>query len=190
MFAKRWAWAALAAACLTGPAAADTIHWKSVSGWDISFYPGAEGCQAFAVFEQDTAFFIGFDSTENQLSLDLTLLDQRWSSLEQDKNYEVSVQFGNESPWTVTMTGLAVDGYPGLHILINAGSDKAALFVEEFQRKTFMEWTYQGNLLGRFTLRGSRKAFDEVIRCQRSYSEAKASQSDPFSTKKNDPFAD
>ena len=76
------------------------------------------------------------------------------------------------------------------HILIDAGSDKAALFVEEFQRKTFMEWTYQGNLLGRFTLRGSRKAFDEVIRCQRSYNEAKASQSDPFSTKKNDPFAD
>ncbi len=182
--------AAVLALATVFPVRADTVHWKTVSGWDVSFYPGAEGCQAFAIFEQDTAFFIGFDTTDNQLSLDLTLLDQRWSSLEAGQNYDVSVQFGRESPWTVSMTGLSIDGYPGLHILIDAGSDKAALFVEEFQRKTFMEWTYQGSLLGRFTLKGSRRAFEEVVSCQKSYNAAKSSQDDPFASGKKDPFAD
>lgn len=179
------------ALALAQPAAADTILWKEVSGWDISFYPGAEGCQAFVTFEADTSFFIGFDGTENQLSLDVTLLDQKWSSLEDGKEYDITVKFGNESPWNVSMTGLILGDYPGLNILIDAGSDQAALFVEEFQRETRMEWSYQGTSLGRFTLRGSRRAFNEVIACQQSYHKAKSGQSDPFATgKKKDPFAD
>jgi hypothetical protein len=171
---------------------AEVIDWKTVAGWDISFYPESEGCQAFALFEEDTAFFIGFDATDNTLSIDVTLLDQRWGSIEAGKEYSVSVTFGDETPWDVTMDGLNSDDYPGLNILIDAGSDQASLFIEEFQRETRMEWTFNGNLLGRYTLRGSRVAFDEVIACQRSYTQARASQSDPFSSsskKKTDPFA-
>ncbi len=179
--------ASLALSASSAPA--EVIDWKTVGGWDISFYPDSEGCQAFAVFEQDTAFFIGFDSTDNQLTLDVTLLDQRWSSIKEGTQYDVSVKFGNESPWNLSMDGLNTDGYPGLNIMIDAGNDQASLFVEEFQRETRMAWSFNGTLLGRYTLKGSRRAFDEVINCQRSYSAAVSSQPDPFSKKKTDPFA-
>lgn len=174
-------------------AVAEAIDWKTVGGWDISFYPSSEGCQAFALFEEDTAFFIGFDNSNDQLALDITLLDERWSSIQDGKEYSVSLHFGNESPWTLEMDGVQIDDFPGLNIMIDAGSDEADLFVDEFQRETRMEWYFGNNLLGRYTLRGSRRAFDEVIACQRSYFEALETQSDPFaasSSKKKDPFAD
>jgi len=172
---------------------AETIDWKTVGGWDISFYPGSSGCQAFATFEDDTAFFIGFDNSDNELSLDVTLLDQRWTSIEANKEYSIKLRFGNESPWTLEMDGIQTENYPGLNIMIDASSDEADLFINEFQRETKMEWMFNGTLLGRFTLRGSRRAFDEVIACQRSYFEALSSQADPFATSgtgKSDPFSD
>lgn len=169
-------------------AKAEPIDWKTVRGWDISFYPNSEGCQAFALFEEDTAFFIGFDSTGGELSVDVTLLDQKWKSIEAGKEYEIEVAFGDESPWSLEMDGLRTDDYPGLNIMIDAGSDEAELFIDEFQRETSMRWSFKGNLLGRYTLRGSRVAFDEVINCQRSYLNAQSS--DPFSgSDSSDPFA-
>lgn len=170
---------------------ADTIDWKKISGWDISFYPGSAGCQAFAQFEAGTAFFIGFDNNSDVLALDVTLLDNHWTSIEDGKDYPIEVQFGNESPWTMNMNGVVMDGYPGLNIMIDAASDEASLFVDEFQRKTSMEWRYGTVTLGRYTLRGSRRAFDEVIACQRSYLDA-MSPNDPFaaSGRKADPFAE
>jgi hypothetical protein len=176
-------------------AVAQTIDWKTIGGWDISFYPNSEGCQAFALFEEDTAFFIGFDNTDNILALDVTLLDQRWESIQDGKDYSVTLNFGDETPWTLEMGGIQTDGYPGLNIMIDASSDEADLFIDEFQRETRMVWSFQGSELGRYTLRGSRRAFDEVIACQRSYLDALgASQSsDPFATsgksKSKDPFA-
>lgn len=184
-----------AAICLTAATArAETVDWKSVGGWDISFYPGSEGCQAFALFEKNTAFFIGFDNNNEQLTLDVTLLDERWGSIENEKEYSIKVKFGNESPWTLEMDGVVMDGYPGLNIMIDAESDEAALFIDEFQRETSMDWTYGNTTLGRYTLRGSRVAFDEVIACQKSYFEALSSQADPFAASESgstsDPFAD
>lgn len=176
-----------------GPAAADTIDWKTVGGWDISFYPGSLGCQAFALFEKNTAFFIGFDNNDDILTLDVTLLDQRWSSIEDGKEYSIEVSFGDESPWTLEMDGVVMDNYPGLNIMIDAASDEAGLFIDEFQRETSMEWRYGSNQLGRYTLRGSHRAFAEVIACQKSYLEALADRGDPFagaSTGGTDPFAD
>lgn len=182
-----------AALALAAPMArADTIGWRVVGDWDISFYPGSAGCQAFAQFVQGTAFFIGFDNNNDVLALDVTLLDTQWSSIEDGKDYPIEVTFGNETPWTMTMNGVVMDGYPGLNIMIDAGSDEASLFVDEFQRKTSMAWRYGNVTLGRYTLRGSRRAFDEVIACQRSYLDAMSSSADPFAAggRKTDPFAD
>ncbi len=161
---------------------AQTVDWKTVGGWDVSFYTNSQGCQAFALFEKNTAFFIGFDNNDDQLTLDVTLLDERWVSIEHDKEYSVEVKFGNEGPWTLEMDGVVMDGYPGLNIMIDVETDEAALFIDEFQRETVMRWDYGKTTLGRYTLRGSRVAFDEVIACQKSYFEALASQTDPFAT--------
>lgn len=171
---------------VASPVAADTIDWKTVGGWDISFYPASEGCQAFALFEEDTAFFIGFDNTGGELSLDITLLDERWRSIEDGTEYSITARFGNESPWTLAMDGIRVDNFPGLNMMIDANSDHADLFIDEFQRKSSMTWSFDGSTLGSYTLRGSRKAFNEVVACQKSYLEALNGSSDPFSS--TDPF--
>lgn len=187
----RYATTVIATALFPAAVFADTIDWKVVGGWDISFYPSSEGCQALAVFEEDTAFFIGFDATENELSLDVTLLDPRWASIEDGRAYEIEVAFGDETPWTLEMDGIRTDDYPGLNILIDAGTEEAGLFIDEFQRETSMRWHYSGTELGRFTLSGSRRAFEEVIACQRSYMDARSSTEDPFHPGDgSDPFAD
>ena len=177
-----YAGVATAMLALGNTAAADTIDWKTVGGWDISFYPASEGCQAFALFEEDTAFFIGFDGTDGELSLDITLLDQRWQSIADGTEYSITAKFGNESPWTLEMDGIRVDGHPGLNMMFDANSDQADLFIDEFQRKSSMSWSFGNNNLGRFTLRGSRAAFNEVVACQKSYIEAQNGGSDPFSS--------
>lgn len=190
-FATVSALAPAALVAIVASADAETIDWKTVGGWDISFYPGSAGCQAFAQFEEGTAFFIGFDNSNDVLALDVTLLDRRWASIEQSKQYEIEVKFGNETPWTLNMDGVVMEDFPGLNIMIDAGSDEASLFVDEFQRKTAMSWSYGGSTLGRYTLRGSRRAFDEVLACQRSYLEAMSSTADPFATgDPSDPFAE
>lgn len=178
----------MAAALVTSASAswADTIDWKTVDGWEISFYPASEGCQAFAMFEQDTAFFIGFDNSRGDLNLGITLLDERWRSIQNGTEYSITAKFGNESPWTLAMDGIRVDNYPGLNLLIDANSDQADLFIDEFQRKGSMTWSFGNSTLGRYTLRGSRQAFNEVVACQRSYIEATGGKPDPFSSA--DPF--
>jgi hypothetical protein len=172
-------------------APAQTVDWKAIDGWDISFYPDSAGCQAYARFEEGTAFFIGFDNTDDILVLDVTLLDNNWTSIRNGEEYPIEVRFGNESPWTMDMDGVVMNGHPGLNIMIDAASDEAALFIEEFQGTEMMEWRFGDASLGRYALTGSRPAFDEVIACQRSYLDAASSPSDPFAstTGKADPFS-
>ncbi len=154
---------------LAPPVLADTIEWKTVGRWDVSYYPGAKGCQAFSIFEGDTAFFIGFDTRDTNRWLDVTLLDPHWSTMQPGETYDIIVRFGEESPWMVSMAGLVIDDFPGLNILIDANSDQAVNFIEEFRRKRYMEWTFDGDKLGRYVLTGSYKAFAEVEACQKSY---------------------
>ncbi|WP_146344844.1 hypothetical protein [Falsiphaeobacter marinintestinus] len=160
--------AAIVGLCLPlqGFAAPETVRWGVVGGWDISFYPDAKGCQAFALFEHDTAFFIGFDDTDGRRSLNVTLIDQSWTNIEDGEEYPVQVQFGPNPTWTLAMDGRVMNGYPALSIHINSDSDEAEQFVREFREETEMAWTVDDIALARLTLRGSLKAFDEVLACQ------------------------
>lgn len=150
---------------------ADTEDWKKIGSWDVSFYPGSKGCQAYALFDQETAFFIGFDNNENALSLDITLLDETWQEIEAGKEYPIELRFGDQTPWTLSMSGIRMDGYPGLHAMIDAKSLESDVFIEEFQQESRMAWRHDDELLGGYTLNGSRNAFEEVIACQRSHFE-------------------
>lgn len=156
----------LMAALVASTATADSIVWRKLGGWDVSFYPGSAGCQAFALFEKNTAFFIGFDDMGELLTLDVTIVDQSWNSIEDGKEYPIRLRFGDEGIWSLDMDGVRVDGFPGLNIMIDAKTPEAKLFIEEFKRELSMEWSYEDAPLGRYTLSGSRDAFDEVKRCQ------------------------
>ena len=153
---------------MSGPALAEPERWAIVQGWDIGFYTSTQGCLAFASFD-DTDFFIGFDTHEEVPALDITVLDERWESIKPDARYPITLSFGDEPPWTLDMQGVHMDGSPGLNILIDASVEQSATFIEEFQREMRMTWAYGEARLGQFTLRGSRRAFNEVLECQKSH---------------------
>ncbi len=185
----------LAALVVASPALAEPTIWREVGGWDISYYPSQEGCIAMTEFEDGTFFFIGYDFSITEPTLDVILMDDRWQSIEADKEYSVQLFFGDEAPWSITMNGQDFDGTPGLSAYQSAYGDQADLFIAEFQRELTMDWQFQGRSLGQFSLRGSRQAMDEVQACQNSYLEARdADGTDPFATNASaaateDPFA-
>lgn len=173
--------AAMISFALAGGGQAETTLWKTVGWWDISFYPNAAGCSAFASYDGGISFFLGLDGSGDEMAMEVLLFDEKWKSIEEGKDYEVKVAFGNETPWTLDMTGRKADTVSGLRILIPISSEQAANFADEFMRSSHMEWTYEGVSLGRLGLDGSRQAFSEAIDCTKSYQEAIGQSSDPFS---------
>lgn len=151
------------------PATAKPARWTVVGEWDISYYPATGGCLAFTRWGK-TNMFIGYDTRDGVKALDITLLDERWTSIETGAIYPVTVAFGHRPAWTLDMTGVFMDGAPGLNILLGAEGEKSRQLLAEFRRETRMTWAYADTELGRFPLRGSRRAFDAVLDCQRQHS--------------------
>lgn len=185
---------ALLAIGLAPAVSAQTTVWKKVRGWDVSFYPSLEGCTALKVFDGGFSFFIGFDFSITEPTLDVTLMNDNWGSIEDGKEYEIKVYFGDETPWTLQMDGTDFDGTPGLTFYVDAFDDQTQLFIDEFQREASMEWMFGSRSLGKFSLSGSTAAFQEVLACQSSFLEAREKLADPFagssSGQSSDPFAD
>lgn len=168
-------------AMMATSAPAEVIRWKTVGGWDVSFYSSQEGCLAYTKYQRGTQFYIGFDGSFGDIHIDVSLIDSRWASIEEGKEYAVTVKFGNEVPWNLDMSGRRFNRTPGLLLNYPAVSDEARRFLREFMRETKMVWSYDGIRLGDYSLRGSQAAMTEVIKCQRSYEEAANNNPDPFS---------
>ena len=177
----------------TTNAIAKETNWKDINGWNISFYPGTGACMAYTTYTDGVAFFIGLSKKDDTLNFEMTLMNNKWKSIEDKKEYEVVVTFGNETPWTLEMTGVKFDSTWGMEFRHPAGAEKAGKFVKEFMREVDMEWTYKGQQLGFLSLSNSRAAFEEAVACTKSYQAAVGSNSDPFSagdtTTDSDPFA-
>lgn len=146
----------------------EVIEWATVGGWDIGYYPASEGCLAFGLFENNTAFFIGFDNTEDMQSLDVTLIDRSWKQITDGSEHDILVRFGDHAAWTLNMKGSQIEDFPALNIHIDANSPEARQFIEQFQRETQMEWLLNGEALARLTLSGSKRAFEEVRACTKA----------------------
>lgn len=174
------------------PARANQIDWSVVNGWDIAYYPGSNGCHAFALFEEKTAFFIGYDGKGSDPALDVTILNSDWTDIADSNEYPVRVRFGEQAAWTLSMDGVVLNGYPGLHILINSQTPSARLFARQFRREHTMTFWLDGEMLGAFPLKGSNRAFQAVNTCHQFHREAiraRANSDLVRSPKSADPFA-
>jgi hypothetical protein len=178
---------AAALLALATPAAADVVHWKDVSGWDISFYSSDQGCSAYTVFEGGISFYLGLATDADTIYLSIYMTSPDWHSIEDGKSYDVAVQFGRRAPWNLDMAGHADQNGTSLTFMHDATEDDAQRFVNEFMRETRMEWSYLGNSLGVLSLRGSSRAFQEAIACTESYLQATGA-ADPFASGATDPF--
>jgi hypothetical protein len=171
----------------------EITNWKTVGEWDVSFYPGTGGCLASAEYEGGLSFLIGLTDVNGDIALEIVLLKEEWQAIEDDKEYTVNVKFGNETPWTLEMTGVRLETFNGLNFSISAATEEAGLIAEEFVREVSMDWTYDGKNIAFVTLRGSRAAFEEAVACTKSYRNATQQSDDPFSSSSqrsaDDPFA-
>jgi len=168
------------ATILPAQSKADVKSWKNVGGWDIGFYSTLPGCLAYMPYEGGTHFWIGFIKRDDNIRLEVALMDDAWKSIEAGKEYSVKVYFGDETPWTLEMSGRNYEGSPGLDFAFDASTEKAGRFIDEFMSETGMKWFYMNAMLGHYSLRGSRLAINEAAACQRSFNEALSGVSDPF----------
>lgn len=179
------------ATLLASTATAQPVDWANIDGWDVAYYPGSKGCQAFALFDEETAFFIGYDGKGDKPALDVTVLNTGWETIEHGEEYPVRLRFGDQAAWTLNMDGVVLNGFPGLHILIDAGTPSAQQFTREFKRERIMAWRRSDQTLGSFPLTGSNNAFNAVRSCHefhREAREARAKTSRERSPKTNNPF--
>ncbi|MCP3972159.1 MAG: hypothetical protein GY717_17915 [Rhodobacteraceae bacterium] len=182
----------------SGVTAQDAVFWKSVGNWDVSIDPTiGNGCYALVSWDGGTTLRIGRNPEVQNFYL--LIGNKKWSSLRADKSYEISIRFGNRSPWEVSANGFQFN--PGEMVYLHAQSTKMG-FIREFQRALNMRISYDGNEIDNLKLVGSRKAWDAVEQCQREVAaRGTGNLDDPFAgsgspntsgsgRKKEDPFAD
>lgn len=149
--------------------AAETIKWKTVGDWSIDAYVYDDGnihsCLASGSYEGGDALLVGLQFDQGQSHLVIWLANDNWRSIESGKEYEVTIQFGNESPWTVTMDGLTnANGFRGLSF-VRPWDEITNAWLWDFRRKLSMRVHFGANLIGHYTLRGTNAAVVEVLNC-------------------------
>jgi hypothetical protein len=105
-----------------------------------------------------------------------------WRSLENGKQYVLTMQFDEEVPWK----GPALATDMGLVIKFSKAN-----FLVEFARKQNLSIWYGNRLVTRLPLTGSKDATNEMVVCQHKIDAAKnATLSDPFAQRTpSDPFS-
>jgi len=179
-------------AALSLPVSAqDSVLWKNVGDWEVSIDPTiGNGCYAVASWNGGTVLRIGLNPQDDNFYV--LIGNDSWTSLKPEESYDLQIQFDRRNAWDVSANGLQFN--PGETVYLHATSSKFD-FIREFMRGSKMKISYNGKKIDTLKLRGSSRAFKEVMNCQNQVDARDASSGDPFkpgSGKKGataDPFA-
>ncbi|MEM1389169.1 MAG: hypothetical protein AAF748_15235 [Pseudomonadota bacterium] len=178
--------AALTIASVVSAPAQDNNLWAAIGDWDISVDPTIDnGCYALATWNGGTVLRIGRNPQADNFYF--LIGNDKWTSLQPNGSYEIKIQFGNRPTWDVSANGFQFN--PGETVYLQAQSTQID-FIREFQAALNMRITYNGNEIDNLKLTGSRRAWDEVERCQTAQFNRPSTgggngDDDPFA---NDPF--
>jgi hypothetical protein len=156
--------------------AADAPRWATVSGWDIRVDTSlGHGCFASTNYDGGSLLRIGFDRRVR--SGYLFFGHPRWQSLQPGQKYPLAVQFGQAGKWDANMVAIDLGG---ASFLVTYFSDLSVF--DEFMKKKDVRFFYRGEKIAELDLKGSSRAFAEVVKCQRTMEEngAPADAADPF----------
>ncbi len=161
----------------------ETIPWKEVAGWMVRMDPSAgNACYVTTSYKDGTVIRLGFEFSENDRLLYLSLGNSKWKSLEDGKDYPIRIQFDTETPWDAKASAVEVGRLT--HLKVNT---RDTGFVSEFSRKLGLRAFYAGKQIVSLRLKGSSKAIDEMLACQQATNTlANAQKPAP---KDEDPFA-
>lgn len=159
------------------------VFWKTVGSWGV-WVDRRIGNNCFIATEygDDTIFRLGFLSDEYRSPAYFAVGNMNWQSLEEGKDYDLTIQMDNREPWRAQAR--AMKGKQGEipYLSVEAGEYE---FFEEFVRKHSLTISYKGQVVVRLNLRGSAAAMREMLACQEAIREdAKKAPAQP----KQDPF--
>lgn len=165
----------------TPASAAETVLWKEVSGWSVLLDKTmGNACYVTTGYEDGTVLRLGFDFQGPKGALYFGLGNVNWKALEPGKDYPVKIQFDNQPVWDATASGVRVGEMNFLHI-----STSQSNFADEFARKLSVRAYFNGRQIAALRLKGSSRAIDEMLECQKTVNELTTSVKPPQS---KDPF--
>ena len=148
-------------------AAADSIFWKETGGWRIYMDPTmGNACYLSSAFDEGTVLRIGFDFTTKTKRMYIALGNEKWTSVQDGKDYPVEIRFDSRPAWKTMARGITASGSKWLQIPTSDPN-----FADEFGRKNSMHARFQGREIAALRLKGSRKAVDEMLACQKAVNE-------------------
>lgn len=178
----------------TGANARDAVKWKRVGSWSILVDPSVgNGCYLTATYVSGTSFRFGFELGAKP-QFYVILGDPEWKSIEEGKEYNISLRFDDRKGWAWTALGTKMtDGSIVLY-----GQATSSDFFSELARSHILFAIYKRQVIARLQLKGSFAASRELLKCHDAMKAAgatgrKASR-DPFASdaaprKVRDPFA-
>ncbi|HEY4202410.1 MAG TPA: hypothetical protein VGM83_17805 [Devosiaceae bacterium] len=186
--------AALAVMTLSNSAYSEQLpKMADVDGWSISVDPSlGNGCFATSIFEDGSGLRFGFNFNQ-QAPLYISIIKHDWASIEDGKDYDVTLQFDRSPPWNATATGIHMGDFPGL--IVSAADSN---FFDQLARKQHVTWYYNNVALDTYNLKGTYAAVDALLACQEMVNKGGAGvtppSKDPFgppskAPNKSDPFA-
>ncbi len=171
----------------------ETVIWKNdVRGWDVMVDRTLENsCFIYSTFEESSFVRLQFNPVND--SVEFTVGNLNWISLESGKLYPMEVQFGSRTPWTGEGLGRWWgEDLPSLSLDVPFKDDRALEFLDEFMKMTGVRVSYENRIIANLSLRGTYAATEEMMRCQRKMFESSPAPTDPFksnsSSENADPF--
>ena len=137
--------------------------WKEVGDWSIDVVKDDRYCMASVEYKNGAALFLAVVPDIRRLKL--SFVSDKWQSIKDERKYEMTVYLDQRrESWT--MTGIRLNSHGGIETYLTlAGMNRIA------EASTIL-LAYEGESLGRFTLRGSMAALEELRRCQFSINSA------------------
>lgn len=163
---------------ITPAVAEDTYILEEVAGWQIGLDTTSAGCFAFGEYEDGVFFKFGFNAVNS--TLEFIIGSKYWNSIEYQKAYDLSVQFGGRQPWRVPSIGGRMQ--QGAGYLSSETSNPEV--IQQFMKAKSMRVSYLGREIALLSLGGSYRAFQAVQECQRAVLEKLSRNED----RADDPF--
>lgn len=160
----------------------ETILYGSAKGWDVYIDSSVGyGCFAATAYDGDAFLRFGFWLKDGATTAYFSIGDADWASIEEGKDYPLTFQIDDLSPWTTTARAMKLGDVPTL--TTEVGRDSLDFF-DQFARRHSLRATYEGQQIAALRLTGSSAALGKLLECQKSVNEIMAgrnnSPADPF----------
>lgn len=172
-------WILLAGAALfsTASFAADNQSARfirDIGGWSLMLDTTLDdACFVGRGNADGTYFRLSYDNSRERIFF--VAANGFWKSIDNEKPYQIVIQFDQGQPWDVSATGTRLsNGVPGLAFDVTEVD-----FIHDMRERRSFSMSWGGRPLGTFSLTGSADALKALADCQRIADEGR----DPFANK-------